>query len=257
MPLTCLFCIVGAASISALPMFNGFVSKSMIISAAAYSHLAVIWLMLQFASAVIVPYVKVPYFAFFGRDSGIRAKEPPINMLIAMGIAATLCVLLGIFPGPLYNILPYPVAYEPYTVVHVVEKLQLILFGLLAFCLLMLSGYYPAEMRAINLDVDWFYRKGGRALYRLMDRGLNRLNSVSDDLLARKLPERLAYLAREGPARLVAVFASPFKAMGGAGEAEMKDFKRKIHASFETLSMPIGLGAAAAALFLVLLVWIN
>ncbi len=257
MPLTCLFCIVGAASISALPLFNGFVSKSMIISAAAYGHLAVIWLMLQFASAVIVPYVKVPYFAFFGRDSSIRAEEPPLNMLIAMGIAAALCVLLGIFPGPLYRILPYPVEYDPYTVVHVVEKLQLTLFGLLAFCLLMLSGYYPAEMRAVHLDVDWFYRKGGGTLYRLMDQGFNRLNSVSDDLFARKLPERLAYLAREGPALLLALFASRFKTMKGDGEAELDDHKRKIQTTFDTLSVPIGLGAAAAALFLVLLVWIN
>ncbi|MCK4768129.1 MAG: Na(+)/H(+) antiporter subunit D, partial [Desulfobacula sp.] len=32
MPLTCLFCIVGAASISAFPLFSGFVSKSMIVT---------------------------------------------------------------------------------------------------------------------------------------------------------------------------------------------------------------------------------
>jgi multicomponent Na+:H+ antiporter subunit D len=257
MPLTCFFCIIGAASIAAFPLFSGFVSKSMIVSAAAYGHLAVVWLMLQFASAGIFPYVKVPYFAFFGHDSGIRAEEPPFNMRVAMGMAAFLCVLIGVFPQPLYHILPYPVEYAPYTVVHVVDKLQLLMFGLLAFCLLMLSGYYPAEMRSIHLDVDWFYRKGARVLYRLMDQGLNRLNAVCDELFARKLPGLLAWIAKDGPALLVVLFASPFKARSGAGEEEMGDYKRKIHATFDTLSIPIGLGAAAAALFVVLLVWVN
>ena len=162
MPLTCLFCMIGAASISAFPLFSGFVSKSMIISAAAHGKLAVIWLTLQFASAGVFHHagIKVPFFTFFSEDSGIRAKEPPLNMLLAMGITAFLCIAIGIYPGPLYSILPYPVDYVPYTGAHVIGQLQLLMFGALAFCLLILSGYYPAEMRAINLDTDWFYRKG-------------------------------------------------------------------------------------------------
>ena len=115
MPLTCLFCMIGAASISAFPLFSGFVSKSMIISAAAYGKLTAVWLILQFASAGVFHHagIKVPFFTFFGHDSGIRTKEPPLNMLLAMGIAAFLCVAIAVFPGPLYNILPYPVDYAP------------------------------------------------------------------------------------------------------------------------------------------------
>ncbi len=73
--------------------------------------------------------------------------------------------------------LPYPVDYVPYTAAHVVGQLQLLMFGALAFCLLILSGYYPAEMRAINLDTDWFYHQGARLFYGLADRGLNGLNA--------------------------------------------------------------------------------
>ena len=36
-------------------------------------------------------------------------------MLIAMGLAAVLCIAIGVFPGPLYALLPYPVDFEPYT----------------------------------------------------------------------------------------------------------------------------------------------
>ena len=164
MPFTAVCCMIGAASISAFPLFSGFVSKSMTVAAAAEEHLTIIWFMLMFASAGVFHHagIKVPFFVFFGHDSGIRSKEPPINMRLAMGIAAFICIFLGIFPQPLYRILPYTVHYVPYTAFHVVGMLQLLMFGALAFTMLVHSGYYPPEMRAVNLDTDWFARIPGR-----------------------------------------------------------------------------------------------
>ena len=164
MPLTCIFCIIGAASISAFPLFSGFISKSMVMSAAADGHMTVVWLILLFASAGVFHHsgIKIPFFAFFSHDAGIRTKEPQFNMLLAMGIAAFLCIFIGVCPKYLYSILPYPVDYVPYTAPHVISQLQILLFSALAFTLLILSGVYPAEIRAINLDVDWFYRKGAK-----------------------------------------------------------------------------------------------
>ena len=161
MPLTCIFCIVGAASISAFPLFSAFATKSMVMEAVAKEHRSLIWFMLLFASAGVFHHagIKIPFFAFFSHDSGIRTKEPPFNMLLAMGITAFLCIFIGTFPGVLYSILPYPVDYAPYTAPHVMAQLQLLFFSALAFTLLILSGIYPAEMRATNLDADWFYRK--------------------------------------------------------------------------------------------------
>jgi multicomponent Na+:H+ antiporter subunit D len=172
MPLTTLFCIIGAASISGFPFFNGFVSKSMIMGAATSDGMGLLWLVLLFASAGVLHHagIKIPYHAFFSHDSGIRTKEPPLNMLLAMGLAAFLCILIGVFPGPLYSILPHPVDYQPYTAAHMLDTFQLLSFAALAFCLLMLSGLHPVEWRVILLDTDWFYRKGAKVFYRLANR---------------------------------------------------------------------------------------
>ncbi len=161
MPWTTGFCIVGAASISAFPLFSGFVSKSMIVTAAAEQGYFVPWLLLLFASAGVFHHsgIKIPFFAFFAHDSGLRVQEAPRNMLIAMGIAAFLCVFIGIYPAPLYSLLPYPVNFEPYTIAHVINQYQLLLFSALAFVWLMRSGLYPPELRSTNLDFDIFYRR--------------------------------------------------------------------------------------------------
>lgn len=164
MPWTTVFCIIGAGAISGFPLLSGFVSKSMIISAAGEEHLLWVWLTLLVASAGVMEHsgIKIPFFAFFAHDSGKRVEEAPINMLIAMGAAAMLCVGLGIAYPLLYGILPYAVSeypYQPYTVPHVVAQLQLLAFAALAFVFLIKFRLYPAEVRATNLDTDWFYRK--------------------------------------------------------------------------------------------------
>lgn len=161
MPWTAGFCIVGAMSISAFPLFSGFVTKSMILTAAAEEHRWVIWTILLMASAGVMEHsgIKIPYFAFFAHDSGRRVKEAPINMLLAMGITAALCIGIGIYPEPLYAILPYTVDYHPYTTAHVITSLQLLVFAAIAFVWLTKGGLYPAETPSTNLDFDWIYRK--------------------------------------------------------------------------------------------------
>ena len=91
--------------------------------------------------------------------SGLRPKEAPLNMLLAMASTALLCVGIGIYPTALYSILPYPVDYIPYTTSHVITQLQLLFFSALAFTFLMLSGLYPPELKSTNLDFDWIYRR--------------------------------------------------------------------------------------------------
>ncbi len=161
MPYSAGFCIVGAASISAFPLFSGFVSKSLILTAVAVEHHWLVWLVLLFASAGVFHHsgIKIPYFAFYAHDSGIRCEEAPTNMLLAMGVTAFLCIAIGIFPGLLYALLPYSVDYEPYTTTHVITQLQLLMFSALAFTGLMKTGVYPPELRSTNLDFDWIYRK--------------------------------------------------------------------------------------------------
>ena len=121
MPVTLSLYMIGAFAISAVPLFSGFVSKSMVVSAAGESHRAAIFLTLTLASAGTFLHtgLKLPYYMFFGRDRGLAAHEPPSNMLVAMGLAAAACIIIGVFPALLYAQLPYHVEYAPYTVRHV------------------------------------------------------------------------------------------------------------------------------------------
>jgi multicomponent Na+:H+ antiporter subunit D len=160
MPVTCLLGIVGALAISSFPLTSGFVSKAMIAEGAAEKHLLFVWLALAAASAGVFLHagIKFPWFVFFQKDSGLRPAEPPANMRWAMVLLASLCIVLGIWPEPLYALLPYPVNYIPYTAGHVVFQLQLLLFSGLAFFLLL-----PQLKRTltITLDVDWIWRRAG------------------------------------------------------------------------------------------------
>ena len=174
MPWTTGYCIVGAASISAFPLMSGFVSKSLIITAAAVEGHYWVWATLLFASAGVFHHsgIKIPYFAFFAHDSGIRCEEAPRNMLYAMAIAATFCIGIGVFPNALYAMLPFAVDYEPYTSAHVLTQLQLLVFSALAFSVLMWHRIYPPELRSVNLDTDYLYRRIGPALVRMVRGGI-------------------------------------------------------------------------------------
>ena len=169
MPLTTICGIVGALSISSFPLTSGFVTKSMISEAAGMQHLEVVWYLLAAASAGVFLHagIKFPWFVFFQKDSGLRPDDPPWNMRAAMILFAALCIGLGIAPGPLYAILPYPVDFLPYTASHVVFYLQLLLFSGLAFFLML--GWLKRTL-TITLDVDWLYRRLGPALVRSLNR---------------------------------------------------------------------------------------
>jgi multicomponent Na+:H+ antiporter subunit D len=80
-------------------------------------------------------------------------------MLLAMALAAALCIAIGVYPGPLYALLPYAVSFDPYTAGHVIAQSQLLLFAMLAFAILMRAGLYPPELPSVNLDFDWIYRR--------------------------------------------------------------------------------------------------
>lgn len=168
MPLTTVFCIIGAASISGFPLFCSFVSKSMIMSAAGQGGYLLAWGSLLFAAACMFhPDIRIPFSAFFAKDSGKRCDEAPVNMLVAMGISAILCIGIGVAPAYLYGLLPYSVAYEPYSVSHVVAQLQLLMFSALVFAVLVRNRAYLPNLRSANLDVDWLWRRLGAGLLKV------------------------------------------------------------------------------------------
>jgi len=182
-PITLSLYMVGAFSISGVPLFNGFISKSMVVAAAGELHRPLIESMLHLASVGtwLSVGLKLPWGTWFGNtrtgagnlaepgvESGIEppaiVKEPPINMLAAMGIASLLCLATGIFPDLIYRVLPYPVSFHPYASGHVAAAIQMLVLTAAGFWLLLdrvMSG-----KPTLNLDTDWFYRMFGRALMR-------------------------------------------------------------------------------------------
>ena len=165
MPLTMLCGVIGALSISAFPLTSGFVSKSMISEASALDGLTLVWFLLAAAAAGVFLHagIKFPWFVFFHQDSGLRPPDPPWNMRAAMVLFSALCIGIGVWPQPLYALLPFAVEYVPYTAPHVVNTLQLLSFSGLAFFLLL-----PVMRRTdtLSLDLDWLYRTPGSAGFR-------------------------------------------------------------------------------------------
>jgi multicomponent Na+:H+ antiporter subunit D len=221
MPITLGLYMVGAFSISAVPLFSGFVSKSMVVSAAGDEHRAIVFLLLTLASAGTFLHtgLKLPYYMFFGKDSGVRGHEPPANMLVAMGLAAIACIVIGVAPGLLYDRLPFAVDYQPYDIRHITSTLGMLGFTALGFFLL-LSHLDPEPK--ISLDTDWFYRKGSAAVLPVVEGPLSRFESgfvgeiyefvmrrpvLGAAKLLRALDSRVVDAAAVGVGRLTAAFS--------------------------------------------------
>ena len=182
MPLTTACGIIGALAISSFPLTSGFTTKSMISQAAVDENLLWVYMALTAASAGVFLHagIKFPWFVFFQRDSGLRPKDAPWNMGLAMIIFAGLCIILGVFPELLYALLPYPVDYQPYSIGKVLFYLQLLLFSGLAFFVLL-----PLMKRTmtISLDTDWLWRRAALSVLTFAERVFI---SVSDALARQK-----------------------------------------------------------------------
>jgi len=196
MPVATICGIIGALAISSFPLTSGFVSKSMISQAAADSHLTVVWLMLAAASAGVFLHagIKFPWFVFFQRDSGLRPQDPPASMRWAMYLFAILCIALGLWPDVLYRMLPYAVAYEPYTASHVLTQLQLLLFSGLAFFVML---PWLKRTPTITLDADWLYRVMFVRITRAAQNLLARISDIVDRIIANIRQRTLAAMARQ------------------------------------------------------------
>ncbi|MEJ2192559.1 MAG: Na(+)/H(+) antiporter subunit D [Nitrospirota bacterium] len=253
MPLTLTFCLVGAASISAFPLTSGFVSKSMVIAAAGEGHMTVIWLLLTLASAGVFLHagIKFPWFVFFARDSGLRPKEPPVNMLLAMGFLSFLCIFLGVYPEALYRILPYGVHFEPYTGSHVVGQLQILMFSALAFFVML---RYLERTNTISLDTDWFYRRGTDALAWVVRQPMGEVEAVLRRAAFERVPGFLTWFSRNPTAALKIGLDSFLLRFAGPGRRrEIRDRiqrERQVYPGDIIRHWPVGMTVLWIALFL-------
>ena len=195
MPLSLIFYVVGGISISGFPLFSGFVSKSLIVAGAGEAHHSVLMVLMLLASVgtFLSVGLKLPYFAWFGKDCGLTPKEPPKNMLWAMGLTSLLCLIIGVYPRVLYDLLPYPVHYDPYSAYHLSETLQILIFTGLGFFLLVKKLSPEAK---INLDFDFFVRSLVSGFYWFARRPLQGLDQVWGEFYRTVVLRILMSLAR-------------------------------------------------------------
>ncbi|MDQ7838238.1 MAG: Na(+)/H(+) antiporter subunit D [Thermodesulfobacteriota bacterium] len=250
MPITVTLYMIGAFSISAVPLFNGFVSKTMVIAAAGMLNRPAIELMLHLASigTFLHTGLKLPWGTWFGKPTGqedkIEAKEPPLNMLVAMGLTAFLCILTGVYPQVLYNILPYPVDFHPYTADKVVAAMQMLLLTAAAFWLYIDKlGGEPT----VSMDTDWFYRMFGRGVAWFCEKPLNALRSGVQAFLTSDV-KGFALLAKN-PYRAGRLIASYFR---GDPKDKYQAVRNEPY-NVNTYRIPIGVSAGVATIFLFLL----
>ncbi len=173
MPLVLMLFMIGAFSISGFPLFSGFVSKSMAVYAAERSLMEPVVLLLQLASigTFFSIALKLPYYTWFGPDRGIKPSPLPAGMYIGMGLLAAANVAIGVYPALLYNVMPFPVDYAPFTFAKLIATTQLLVFSGIGFWLL--RGILGGK-DTITLDVDWFYRRTSRLAYTVFSVWLSR-----------------------------------------------------------------------------------
>jgi multicomponent Na+:H+ antiporter subunit D len=264
MPLTMILGTIGALAISGVPLTSGFISKTLIVAAAENKNLIWAWLVLEIASAGVFLHagIKFPYFVFFNVDRGLRPKEAPKPMLIGMGLLAFLCILLGCYPAPLYNILPYSDAVKSttFSAIYIDHFSNVVtMFQLLAFSALAFFVFLPWLKRTptISIDFDWFYRKGAKLFYAAMDRSLNGLNKAADKYVIKTFLPALTRFALVAPATLTAMALKPVWRAMDPDEAGLAKRRDELVAKFTTGTFPIAYSAACVLIILSLLVLIG
>ncbi len=174
MPWTSACVLIGAAASMGVPLTSSFVTKSLILEAAAEHHLSMVWLTLIICSAAVVfnAGVRFPYLTLFQPQQSEAVEhghDPDTLSRVAMMLTAAICLLVGLFPGYFYTLLPYPSNYHPYNVAHILEQLQLLLPAALLF---FISLPLTTPVGQIQLDTDWLLR---RPLLAMWHNGIMRL----------------------------------------------------------------------------------
>jgi multicomponent Na+:H+ antiporter subunit D len=248
MPLTTIFCCIGALSMAA-PGTCGFTSKTMIIHAAEYKEELAAWLILELCSVGIflAAALRMPYYLFFGKDRGIRVKEAPKTMIAAMSLLAFLCILFGVYPQPLYDLLPHGVDFHPYKPAHLTIVLQWLVFTGIAFAIFR-ARLAPKAGKLV--DFDWFYRKGSQSFYQAADRSLNAVNAASAKFFIGTVAKGVSNFLESGGARTACLIMTPVWMMQRLDEKEVEDRRQAFFRQSKRGAFPIGVTAFFAVILL-------
>ena len=157
MPLVAVCFLIGSLSIAGMPFLNGFASKALIMEA-LHGYTLAYWLVsIAGVGTWLSITLKINYFVFFGKtDNDVKVEGVPAYMKIAMVIGALLCVVTGILPSMMYQLMPGGTMAHPFAVDHILEYIGLFIGASIPF-MVFIKKMAPHDM--ISLDFDWFYRK--------------------------------------------------------------------------------------------------
>jgi multicomponent Na+:H+ antiporter subunit D len=154
--------LVGAASISGVPLFSGFPAKELVVASVGDGGYGTAQWLLKFASVgtFLSVALKLPAWTWFGDPKGAATvatlRRVPTTMYVAMGAAAAANIAIGLRPALLYDLMPSEVVFQPYTTAKVFETLVLLLGTSVGFVLLR-HRLTPAGK--VSVDTDWVYRE--------------------------------------------------------------------------------------------------
>lgn len=186
MPLTAITFAIAALSIAGFPGFNGFVSKGMLTSASHEEHLVALeYLLLAGSVGTFLSFIKLGYYVFVQGEYEGQVADANRGQSVAMVAVAALCLLYGLIPGALYELLPGSIEYSAYTTGHVLEVLALAAIGVVGFVLLK----KPLGRIGRVSDIDALYNSavfytartvviGTTELYAAVDRAVVRLTGA-------------------------------------------------------------------------------
>lgn len=203
MPITAACAVVGAAAISAVPLTNGYLSKSLILDAVhgspeRWAHWAQTVLYVASAAAPLYVGLRYLWLVFGGRDEGVEAAPAPPSMRLGMGIAAVACLVLGVVPGLWMTRVPGAGDVHPFAPAHVGKQLLLLAAGTIVFLLWRrLARGRPAGPTPGPLpDTDRLWLRGAAAFDAFVRGPLMGVLGAASTFVNEGLPRAAAYVAR-------------------------------------------------------------
>ena len=124
------------------------------------------------------------------------------------------------------------------------------MFAMLAVWVLMVKKIYPPELPSINLDFDWFYRKGGKLFYAFMALFWNALNDLAHAFFIRGLAAKISAFTARGPAIALRQVVGPLRALGLFPDKTVDESKEVLEKRAMLGIHPVGLTALFGILFL-------
>ena len=148
MPITFLVYLVGAASITAVPGFNGFISKGMVIDSAHELHNFELllgegllwWLLILGGVGTFMSFIKLGYYIFFHGSASLSPRDATPFQTAGMVLAGGACVFFGVYYTQLIELMPFTdvilsedVYFNPYSTKHLTESGALLVSGFVGF----------------------------------------------------------------------------------------------------------------------------